>query len=241
MTTTEIKPETKPETKAVAAPVEPQRQLKIVNGRVHIEFVSDIRTLAFYVFDSQIIPGSYKKAADVFSAMMLLSALKMDVLLGLNNVYVINNRPMLFGDTPLALVRGSGLLESFKEELLKDKDGNVDGYRCTSKRKGMPDPVVTEFTKTDAELAGLWGKTNFGKPSPWVLYPKRMLKMRARSENLKDSFSDILLGVSILEYDANETEETARDVSSKGTETMGAADFTKKFTDPPPLSNEELT
>jgi hypothetical protein len=49
----------------------------------------------------------------------------------------------------------------------------------------------------DAKFAKLLGK------GVWQVYPKRMLQMRARSQNLKDNFPDVLMGSAIAEYDLN--------------------------------------
>ena len=53
----------------------------------------------------------------------------------------------------------------------------------------------SEFSVQDAKRAGLWGKMSAsGKPTPWVLYPDRMLLFRARGFNLRDNFGDVLKG-----------------------------------------------
>ena len=105
----------------------------------------------------------------------------------MQNLAIINGRPALWGDAVMALVRGSGLLEDFREEVTDQ------GATCTVKRKGEQ-PVSRHFSVEDAKKAGLWGKQG-----PWQQYPKRMLQMRARSWAIRDVFTDVLKGINIKE------------------------------------------
>jgi hypothetical protein len=57
------------------------------------------------------------------------------------------------------------------------------------------EPVIYDFTKADAETAGLWGKKNpSGSPSPWVLYPRDMLVARAKARVCRNAFGDVVHG-----------------------------------------------
>ena len=109
----------------------------------------------------------------------------------MQSIAVINGRPSIFGDALMALVRGSGLLESINET----DDG--DTATCVVKRKNE-DPQTRTFSMADAQLAGL-----AGKPGPWKLYPKRMRQLRARSFALRDVFADVLRGLHISDESIN--------------------------------------
>jgi hypothetical protein len=98
-----------------------------------------------------------------------------------------DGRPALWGDAVIALVRGSGLLDSIHEEI------TADVATCTVKRRGEP-PASRSFSVEDAKRAGL-----YGKQGPWQQYPKRMLQMRARAWALRDVFPDVLRGVHVAE------------------------------------------
>ena len=67
-----------------------------------------------------------------------------------------------------------------------------DDYRavCVVGRKGLEGEHRAEFSVAQAKKAGLWGKKG-----PWVSYPDRMLKMRARGFALRDRFADCLGGL----------------------------------------------
>jgi hypothetical protein len=101
----------------------------------------------------------------------------------INNITSINGKPCLWGDSMLALVRSSGLLEYITETVENDVGC------CIIKRKGEKE-ITMRFSKEDAQRAGLWGRTG-----PWKTYPERMLKLRARGFALRDVFPDVLKGV----------------------------------------------
>ena len=92
----------------------------------------------------------------------------------LQNIAVINGRPSLWGDAMLALVQSHPEYDGHKE-YIKD-----DVAYCEVKIKGC-DLHVSTFSKEDAILAGLWGKSTV-----WKSYPERMLKLRARGFALRD-------------------------------------------------------
>lgn len=143
---------------------------------------------AAMISKSNIVPKDYQgNPGNVLVAVQWGMELGLQPLQAMQNIAVINGRPSIWGDAMLAIVRGSGLLESIKEEI------SETGAVCTIKRLGE-DPVSREFTLDDAKRAGL-----NGKQGPWQLYPKRMLQLRARAFALRDVFPDVLRGVNIAE------------------------------------------
>ena len=139
---------------------------------------------------SDIVPKDYqRKPGNILVAMQWGAEIGLQPLQAMQNIAVINGRPSIWGDAMLALVRGSGLLDSINEEI--SADGSI--ATCTVKRKNE-DPVVSTFTMEDAKKAGL-----SGKQGPWTQYPKRMLKLRARAYALRDVFPDVLKGMAIAE------------------------------------------
>jgi hypothetical protein len=128
----------------------------------------------------------------------------------LQSIAVINNRPTIYGDGLVGLVRASGLLEVIKEHMEGDGD-NLTAV-CTIKRRGEPELIVGRFSVADAKTARLWGKlTRKGDPTPWVTHPWRMLKVRARAFALRDGFADVLKGLAVREE--MEDVELMRDVT----------------------------
>jgi hypothetical protein len=122
----------------------------------------------------------------------------------LQSIAVVNGRPSVYGDTALAVCKGSPACEWVRETI--EGDGESMTAVCTAKRRGDAEPTVARFSVADAKKAGLWGKAG-----PWTQYPRRMLQMRARGFALRDAFPDILRGLVTAEeaQDYTHTEPVA--------------------------------
>ena len=106
----------------------------------------------------------------------------------LQSIAVVNGRPSVYGDTALAVCKGSPVCEWVRETIEGDGDSMV--AVCQAKRRGDAQPVESRFGVAEAKKAGLWAKGG-----PWSQYPRRMLQMRARGFALRDAFPDILRGL----------------------------------------------
>jgi len=137
---------------------------------------------------SGLMPKGIDTPASVFVAITMGLEVGLSPMQAVQNIAVINNRPCLWGDSVLALVRASGLLEDFDET----DDGET--ATCTAYRKGQTKPIIRKFSMSDARQAELAGKSG-----PWKQYPKRMRQMRARSWTLRDGFGDVLKGLHVAE------------------------------------------
>lgn len=165
-------------------------------GQDLVKFTMEPRTLeeamkfADIIAKSDLIPKNFQgKPGDILVAIQWGQEVGLKPLQALQNIAVVNGRPSLYGDAPLALVKDSGKLEDFRE----DFNEQLLIATCTAKRRGQPTPITYSFSKSDAEKAGLWSKQNYQQ------YPKRMLKMRARAFVLRDGFPDVLKGMAIGE------------------------------------------
>lgn len=151
------------------------------------------------IAESDLIPKDFqKKPANVLVAVQLGMELGVSPMQALQNIYVINGRPAIFGDLLPAIVLGSGLLEGI------DEKGDDKQASCTVKRKGFAS-ITRTFSMAEAEKAGLTNRN-----PTYKAYPKRMLAMRARAYAFRDMFADVLKGVAIKE-DIEDVEE--RDVT----------------------------
>ena len=138
---------------------------------------------------SDLVPKDYKeKPANVMVAIQCGAEIGLSPMQAIQNIAVINGRPCLWGDAPLALVQGSGKLEWIKEW-----DDGTTAY-CETKRRGYPQSYKTSFSQDDAKRMGL-----AGKQGPWQQNPARMRQFRCRGFNLRDQYSDVLKGASIAE------------------------------------------
>lgn len=140
---------------------------------------------------SDFIPKEYKDKPDnCFTAINLGMEIGLPPMRALQSIAVVNGKPAIYGDAQLALVRGSGLLESFEESYEGEEGKDTFAAVCKVKRKGDSEATIESFTVADAKKAGLWGKTG-----PWSTHPKRMLRYKSRAFALRDKFADVLLGL----------------------------------------------
>ena len=175
---------------------------------------------------SGLMPKGMERPETVFVALEMGMEVGLQPMQAVQNIAVINGRPSIWGDALLALVAGSGLLEDFQE--FEEGTFKEDDFKavCVASRAGRSAPIRSEFSIADAKLAGLWTKSG-----PWTQYPRRMLKMRARSWALRDGFPDVLKGMRSAEeiMDMEPLEISAGPVNAE-----------PSFEPAPALSHEEL-
>ncbi len=161
---------------------------------VSLNSIDDMRAFAEIVVKSKLAPKGFESPESVLIAIQMGAEVGLAPMSALQNIAVINGKPCLYGDAPIALVRASGQLEVFAERIERG-DGSDDQMAayCTVQRKGYA-ATEQKFSVADAKKAGLWGKSG-----PWSAYPKRMLQMRARSFVLRDTFADVLKGFRIAD------------------------------------------
>jgi len=162
--------------------------------------------LAAYYVKSGLLPKEFNTVEKALIAIQFCYSLGIKPAIGLRQVCVINGKPSIWGDMPLALVRRSEQLKNITEYLINNKNEKI----CPENKNITDDPFAAVcileriggekierfFTIQDAERAGL-----LSRGECWKKYPKDMLKYRARSQAIKDLFSDILAGAAIAEYD----------------------------------------
>lgn len=155
---------------------------------------------------SRLLPNHFNTVEKVLTGMQLAYELGLKPLTGMRQMAIINGTPSIWGELPLGLCFRSGFLE-FINEIVFTKDGTEitaetsgkEIYKavCTVKRKGYQKETTRYFSLDDAKQAGLLEKNG----GVWQKYTRRMLQCRARSWALKDTFPDVLGGISIAEYD----------------------------------------
>lgn len=148
----------------------------------------DIEKFAVVMAESDLVPKDYKgKPANVCVAILMGRELGVPPMQALQGIAVINGRPSVWGDLMWALVTGHPDFED-AQEIVDDAKAS-----CTLKRRDRS-AVTEEFSKDDAQKAGLWGKQG-----PWSQYPKRMMLWRARTFAARNLFADALKGIQIRE------------------------------------------
>lgn len=191
--------------------------IQIEGGQLKIGDFNQAQRVANTILQAGTYPESWvKEGADHKKS---LAAITLALLYGAESgfsltqtmtcVYVVNGKPSLYGDGPIAKVRSSGLLHKITEAW----EGSGDTLKCTVTVWRVPGPGgeidgphVRSFSAQDAKDQGLGGGTK------WSLWKnkgswRRMCQCRARAWVLRDVFPDVLMGLLIAEeYEGTEPE-----------------------------------
>lgn len=160
-----------------------------------IRDIGEMWQLSGIFHNSGLAPASLDTREKVFVALQMGAELGLTPMQSLNNIAVVNGRPTVWGDVPLALCMQSGLFDqTVFEELIEQDEGDGMVAICRVRRKPHGKVVERRFSMKDARHAKLLEKN-----TPWQTYPRRMVQLRARSFALRDTFADVLSGVPIGE------------------------------------------
>jgi len=173
---------------------QPQESKAVVsygNTGVQLKTLDDAWRMAKAIAASGWAPKGMDRPEAILVALQFGAELGLTPMSALQSLAVINGRPSIYGDAALALVRGSGLLETYAQDIVGD--GDKRAAVVSIKRRGE-DVQEHRFSVADAKRAGLWGKQG-----PWTQYPDRMLLFRARGFALRDAFGDVLKGLRTFE------------------------------------------
>jgi hypothetical protein len=165
--------------------------LAVASHGVRFSNFDEMARFCSAVVNSRLAPKGFDTPEAVMIAVQRGLELGLPPLQALDSIAIINGRPCIFGDAPLALAKGSPQFV----DCIESWTGAGDTLEavCTIKRAKAAD-LTRSFSVADAKKASLWGKAG-----PWSNYPKRMLQMRARSWALRDAFPDVLRGIGIKE------------------------------------------
>ncbi|MBW3096853.1 hypothetical protein [Pseudohoeflea coraliihabitans] len=166
--------------------------------------------LADAIHQGGMSPYGMETPQKIMIAMLAGMEVGLPPMAAVQSVAVINNRPCMWGDALIGVVRSSNVCEYVREWI--DGEGDEMIAYCETKRKSETEPVKRSFSVDDAKRAGLWqtearvqkrarggGTYEAANDSPWYKYPKRMLGMRARAWCLRDTYADILKGMQVRE------------------------------------------
>lgn len=199
------------------------------NGLVKAKNNSELIRYCKAVITSEMVPERFNTPEKLFGALMFSRSLNLPDI-AIRQVAVIEGTPSLFGDLPLALIQKDGQLKNFKEVWFdkeykeirfenKNLDAEVFGAVCFASR-GEGEIQSFSYTMKDAEKAGQYpAKKRDGSInnfSPWMKHTKMMLRYKARAIMAKSLFADKINGVSISEYDFDQTLDSVKDVTPKG-------------------------
>jgi len=173
--------------------------IDISNG-IRPSSYDELMQFAALVDRSGLVPSTLAKGGVPAIAMALISNLEAgrNMILGLQDIAVINGKLSVYGDGVLSMIRGSGLFDEEAFEESESGEFRQPGwtFKCTVRRLPNGKPKTGVFTWQEAMAAGF---DKIKEPSPWARFPRRMMVWKARQWVLRDTFGDILRGYKIAE------------------------------------------
>jgi|SRR5581483_340266 len=146
--------------------------------------------LAKAMHASGMVPSSLNSTEKVLVAIMAGAEIGLAPFQASQAFAIINGRPVLWGDSMLAVVLRNG----FKVEEWFDNDDAPTKAFCRVTRPDNGQIIERSYSVDDAKKANLLNKTG-----PWSTNQKRMLQMRARAFACRDGASDALKGFQMRE------------------------------------------
>jgi hypothetical protein len=107
----------------------------------------------------------------------------------LRGIYVVSGKPVLSADLMVAVVRRSGLCESWRTV-----ESTAERCTITTRRRGESVDATRTWTMADAKRAQITGKPI------WTAYPATMLRHRCAADLAREVYPDVLMGL----YDPEE-------------------------------------
>jgi len=149
--------------------------------------IDDVTSLAQIAIASKLTKLSRVEEAAVI--LMTGRELGLQPMQSLRGIYVVDGKPTLSADMMVAVIRGSGLCESWCVV-----ESTADRCTITTRRRGEQHDATRTWTRADADRAGVTGKDT------WRKYPAAMLRHRCASDLARQEYPDVLLGL----YDPEE-------------------------------------
>jgi hypothetical protein len=203
-TTTDATPTTtpKPQDETALQPAGPRSAVRISGAGLQPTTVDELWRLAQYAASSDIVPKDFRnKPYNVLIAAQHAMECGVPWLTGVQGTAIINGRPGFYGDLMLAVVISSPVYVKHVEyyEVKGERRAGLvaDDWKndetaavCVCWRRGQEEPTMRRFNVGQAKKARL-----LTKEGPWTEYPDRQLQMRARAFALRDTFPDVLKGM----------------------------------------------
>ncbi len=176
--------------------------------------LDDVTSLAQIAIASKLTKLSRVEEAAVI--LMTGRELGLQPMQSLRGIYVVDGKPTLSADMMVAVIRGSGLCESWCVV-----ESTAERCTITTRRRGEQHDATRTWTRADADRAGVTGKDT------WRKYPAAMLRHRCASDLARQEYPDVLLGL----YDPEELGADATSVQQPSA--VGIAVATPTLPAPP--------
>lgn len=173
--------------------IKPAREDRNVGNYINMEDAEKMLVYANWAVEKKVAP----KGMDTPQYFMCLQAgidLKMNLMQVNSSLCIINGRVSVYGPEVIARARRAGYILTPLEETkeLAKVQIEIEGRA----------PYITEFTKEDADIAGL---TSGDRAAVWKKYPKDLLFWKAAARAIRKYAPEVLGGYDVAE-DVRETE-----------------------------------
>ena len=141
----------KAEIKALSAPAESDKEKKplaVIEATeygLRLRNLDDMFRFGEYIVKAEMVPVGETPESCVIK-LQYGAELGLRPMASVQNIAVINRRPVLWGDAVPAVVLGSGLMVDYREREVGTRFQDDYGWEITSLRKGYSKPMVTVFT-----------------------------------------------------------------------------------------------
>lgn len=183
------------------------------DGSIDITELAAKKAYAVTLMREKVVGSTFKTPQQVILGLELCRSMKLEPIVGMKMMYVVDGKPCLFGDGPLTLVKRTGLV-SFEREFFVNKDCveisvanknlNDEVYAAVAQfgRKGEEGIQEDYFTLDDIKNTGV-DQTKYGEKKTYKQWKRIMMRYRARTMALKSKFGD-LLNTDVAEYVGND-------------------------------------
>ena len=172
---------------ALRAPV----PINMGNRGMVIQSFDELVRFGQYCFNSRFVPDGVKTFEGAVVIMQYGMERGLSPMTALQNVYVVNGRPAIFGDAGWALIKQHPAYRDSNEYWEGEGDNLV--AVCELWIHGKEKPIVRRYSWKDAVTAGHSNKGTYKQN------PKRMLQWRARWWAGKDAIPEALMGMLTVE------------------------------------------
>lgn len=178
-----------------------KREIQVEKGNYVLDTVQDQLAFANYLMNQGLVSETFKKPSQLVLAIQACKDLGLPNSC-LKDFYVIGGRPAIYGDTFLALMHGSGLVDEFTVYFF-DEDGKTItlpkkgqvyfGCAIDVKRKGANFISTITYTMDDKDLSRNNNPT-------WNKSQRDMLFRRCAGRVAKWIFADAIRGIEMGDY-----------------------------------------
>ena len=171
---------------------DPPKAMAVDRG-VRVSDTTEALRLAQGLWKSGLVPNTIKSVEQATTVVLFLRGHNLDPIAGMGSVYLVGNRPALYGDAAIAVCYQGGDVADVQEWFDGDPDTDDFTAHCSVTRFNARGERMTPreqwFSVADAKTAGLLRNQTYAK------FLRRMLMWRARHAAFRDAFPDRLMGM----------------------------------------------